>query len=55
MRVFGEILVMILSVPVMILGCLSGYMFEAFMAGVRQGRSDYHLREESEKPTQRAQ
>jgi len=31
----------VLAVPFVLLGCMSGWFYEAFMEGVQQGRSDW--------------
>jgi hypothetical protein len=36
-----EFLWLILAMPVMLIGCVCGWMFGAFMSGVKQGHEDW--------------
>ena len=40
-RLVCEILWLMLSMPVMLMGCVAGWMFGAFMSGVNQGLGDW--------------
>ena len=42
MKSISITVMIIFAVPVMLFGCFSGWMFAAFMDGVKKGAGDWH-------------